>query len=226
MRLIAIGDIHGCSSYLEVILKDIDPQPDDTFVFLGDAINRGPDSKSVVDQIIELSEKFKVECILGNHEEMVLAAFQGGKDDHRFWTKFGGDTTLASYGAKDVRDLPGRHLLWIADCKDYLETDDFIFVHAGCHPNIPLDKNNGTKLRWEKLDPDQPKHISGKTIVCGHTAQKQVLDLEHLLCIDTGCGLWPGGRLTAMDVLSGKIWQVSGRSKKATIKQRGQRSQP
>ena len=63
-------------------------------------------------------------------------------------------------------------------------------------------------------------HFSGKTVICGHTVQKKVLDLGHLICIDTGCGVWPGGRLTAIDLNSGTIWQAGGRSKKATIKQR------
>lgn len=219
-RLIAIGDIHGCASILQVILKDIDLQPEDTFVFLGDYINRGFDSKGVIDQIISLGEICHVETIMGNHEEMVLGAFQGGKSDHAFWCKFGGDQTLASYGVDNVRQIPGEHLKFIAHCKDYLETDDFIFVHAGCNPDIPLDENNGISLRWNKLDNSVGPHITGKTVVCGHTVQKQVLDLGHLCCIDTGCGVWPGGRLTAIDLLSGKIWQAGGKSKKATIKQR------
>jgi len=221
-RLIAVGDIHGCANPLRVILKDIDPQPEDTIVFLGDCINRGPDSKDVIEQIIALKDKCHVETILGNHEEMLLGAYQGGKSDHAFWCKFGGDTTLASYGVATAKDIPGEHLLFIAHCKDYLETEDFIFVHAGCSSFKPLNENSGSVLRWDRLDKDKPPHESGKTIVCGHTVQKQIFDLGHICCIDTGCGVWPGGRLTAIDFISGKIWQAGGRSKKATIKQRGQ----
>ena len=219
-RLLCLGDIHGCASILRVILKDIDPQPDDHFVFLGDLINRGTDSRGVINQIIELSNKCQVTTILGNHEEMLLGAYQGGKDDIKFFLKFGGDKTLASYGVSSVREIPGDHLRFFAECKDYFETDKFICVHAACHPNIPLEKNSGEILRWMKLEEDTPKHISGKTVVCGHTAQKQVLDLGHLLCIDTGCGIWPGGRLTAIDLNSGVIWQAGVRSRKASIKQR------
>ena len=222
MRLIAIGDIHGCSSILQVILKGINPQPEDRIVLLGDYINRGPDSKGVVDQIIDLKEKCWVDTICGNHEEMLLGAFQGGKSDHDFWCKFGGDQTLASYGVDNVKHIPREHLLFIADCVDYVETEKFIFVHAGCSSELPLDRNSVTMLRWNRLDQDAPPHISGKTVVCGHTTQKQVFDSGHLVCIDTGCGVWPGGRLTAIDLLSGKIWQATGKSKKATIKQRGE----
>jgi serine/threonine protein phosphatase 1 len=158
---------------------------------------------------------------LGNHEEMILGAYQGGQSDHNFWCKFGGDKTLASYGVNHAKELPWDHLKFLADCADYLESDDFIFVHAGCDPNIPLEKNTGEILRWTKFPKEPAPHISGKTVVCGHTVQKQVLDLGHICCIDTGCGVWPGGRLTAIDLKSGKIWQAGPRSKKATIKQRG-----
>lgn len=222
MRLISIGDIHGCSSILQVILKGIDPQPEDTIVFLGDCINRGSDSKGVIDQIIALKEKCHVETICGNHEEMLLGAFQGGKSDHNFWCRFGGDKTLASYGVDNVKHIPREHLLFIANCVDYFETDDFIFVHAGCSVDLPLNENSVDVLRWNKLDHETPPHISGKTVVCGHTTHKQIFDIGHLVCIDTGCGVWPCGRLTAIDLLSGKIWQANGKSKKAKIKQRGE----
>lgn len=220
-RLLVFGDIHGCCSILKVILKTIDPKPDDTFVFLGDLVNRGPDSKGVINEIIALSEICTVHKICGNHEEMILAAYQGGKSDHQFWCKFGGIETLASYGVERAKDIPLNHLNFIADCKDYLELDDYIFVHAWCYPNLKLFDNSGETLRWSKLPDNPAPHFSGKTVVCGHTAQKQILDLGHTLCIDTGCGIWAGGRLSAIDLKSGKIWQAGGRNKIATIRQRG-----
>jgi serine/threonine protein phosphatase 1 len=217
-RLIAVGDIHGCSQNLRVILKGIVPEKDDAFVFLGDFVDRGPDSKGVIDEILALSEICTVHTICGNHEEMILAAIAGGSSDFNFWCKFGGIETLASYGAKTVREIPYSHLRFIADCKDYLENDEYIFVHAGCNPNIPLHENNGDHLRWNR--PVMAPHISGKTVVCGHTVQRKILDLGHYLCIDTACGVWPGGRLTAIDLKSGKIWQAGARTKKAIVKQR------
>lgn len=219
-RLIAVGDIHGCVKYLRLILESIDPQPDDVFVFLGDFVDRGPDTKGVVDEVIALSEKCTVYSILGNHEEMILGAFAGGKSDHEFWCKFGGKEALASYGVDHVKKIPGNHMMFFANCSEYIESDDFIFVHAGCDPSLPLIRNDGSRLRWEKL-PDSPvAHYSGKTIICGHTAQNVMFDVGHTVCIDTGSGIWPGGRLTALDVKSGKIWQAGGRNKKATVKKR------
>lgn len=221
-RLIAIGDVHGCSGILHNLLKGIEPKPDDTFVFLGDLINRGPDAKGVVEEVIDLSTKCKVYTILGNHEEMLLGAHAGGKDDHSYFCKFGGDETLRSYGILNVRDIPREHLLFFANCVDYVEIDDFIFVHAGCDPTKSnLADNRGELLRWTKLDEETVvPHVTGKTVVCGHTVQKKVLDLGHLVAIDTGCGVWNGGRLTALDVRSGTIWQYGGRNKRVTIKKR------
>lgn len=215
-RLIAIGDIHGCLDKLKIILEAIDPQKDDTFVFLGDLVNRGPDSKGVIDEVMSLSEKSTVHCVMGNHEEMILAAFTGGPSEHKFWCKFGGIETLASYGVSFAKDIPRDHLKFIAYCHEYLESDDYIFVHAGCKFDQPLSENTSDVLRWDKLSESEP-HISGKTVVCGHTVHKQILDLGHLICIDTGCGVWAGGRLSAIDLKYGKIWQCR---KNLTIMQR------
>ena len=151
---------------------------------------------------------------------MILAAYQGGMSEHKFWCKFGGIEALASYGVNKAKDLPIEHLNFIAKCEDYLESDDFIFVHAWCDPDVSIDKNSGETLRWTSLPKVPTPHSSGKTVICGHTAQKQILDLGHTCCIDTGCGIFPGGKLTALDVKSGTIWQIGGRSKKVSITQR------
>lgn len=218
-RLIAIGDIHGNIKVLELILEAIDPQPQDTLVFLGDFCNRG-DTKKVIDKLIELSQKCKTHFIMGNHEEMILHAYQGGSSEHNFFCKFGGIQTLSSYGIGHIKEMPHNHVKFIIDTIDYLELDDHIFVHAGYHSKLPLEKTSSQDLRWQPLVPNQPKHMSGKTIVCGHTCQKQIYDIGHLICIDTGCGVWPGGRLSAIDLKSGTIWQAGNNSKKVKIKQR------
>lgn len=212
-RLIAVGDIHGCSDVLTKLLESIVLQEDDTIVFLGDLVNRGPNSKSVIDIVLELADKCSVYAICGNHEEMILAAYQGGASEHNYWCKFGGIETLASYGVQDAKRLPSDHLRFIAECNDYLESDDFIFVHAGCHPDKDLSQNTGSELRWNSIDKKQKPHITGKTIVCGHSCQKDVLNIGHIICIDTGCGIFADGKLTALDVKSGKIWQIDVSSK-------------
>ena len=214
-RLIAFGDIHGHAERLRKILTEINPTPEDTFVFLGDVVDRGPDSKSAIQEIINLSEQVNVYTILGNHEEMILACLHGGKDEHKFWCKFGGKEALASYGVEKAKDLPYEHLKFIAECHDYLESENHIFVHAMCWPHLELKENSGETLRWMKLDEESPPatHFSGKTVICGHTPQKHILNFDYLLCIDTGCGIWPGGRLTALEVNTGDFWQFGGNAK-------------
>src|SRR5262252_5822775 len=96
-RIIAIGDVHGCSAALAALIRAIDPTPLDTLVFLGDYIDRGPDSRGVLEQVIALAERCVVVPLLGNHEEMLLAALEG-QSELRFWLKFGGMEPVASYG--------------------------------------------------------------------------------------------------------------------------------
>ena len=225
-RLIAIGDIHGYSSRLIKIIEEINPQPEDTLVFLGDFVDRGPDSKGVIQEVINLADKCNVYSILGNHEEMILAALQGGKDEHKFWCKFGGKEALESYGVEKAKDLPYDHLRFIAECHDYIETDKFIFVHASCIPHLPLKHNTGEILRWMKLDDSPVAHYTGKTVICGHTAQKHILNFKHLICIDTGCGIWPGGRLSALEVNTGDFWQFGGNAKKVKISNLKESNEP
>jgi hypothetical protein len=113
-RIIAIGDVHGCSKALATLLEAIQPTQQDMLVFLGDYIDRGPDSRGVVEQVIALGERCTVVPLLGNHEEMMLAALESGQSEVRLWLKFGGEVALASYGWKggpDVRPDELRSLI-------------------------------------------------------------------------------------------------------------------
>jgi serine/threonine protein phosphatase 1 len=96
------------------------------------------------------------------------------------------------------------------NCRDYFETDRFLFVHANYYPNRPMHEQSGHTLRWESMDSHRTaKHYSGKTMVAGHTARTdgKVLDLGFLLMIDTGASM--GGWLTALEVRSGEITQTN-----------------
>jgi serine/threonine protein phosphatase 1 len=125
-RTIAIGDIHGCSAALAALIQAIDPMPLDTLVFLGDYIDRGPDSRGVLAQVIALGERCSVVPLLGNHEEMLLAAMEG-QSELRYWLSFGGMAALASYDAGGglgiapvtLRILiPTKHLQFIKKCRN------------------------------------------------------------------------------------------------------------
>lgn len=208
-RLIAIGDIHGCYTALRGLLSAIAPQPDDTLVLLGDYIDRGPDSRLVIDLLVKLKRRTNVVAVLGNHEEMMLNVL-AGQLDHSVWFKYGGLATLDSYQFNgDLDFLPPEHTEFLNSLVDYYEQDNFFFTHASYDPFLPLSEQPVTELRWHSLRDGIPgPHQSGQTAVVGHTASPhgKCVDLGHLICIDTFC--YGGGYLTALDVKQRAVWQV------------------
>jgi serine/threonine protein phosphatase 1 len=209
-RLIAIGDIHGCDRALRGLVAAIDPTPSDTLVLLGDYVDRGPDSRAVVDFLVRLSQRTRVIAVMGNHEEMMLNVLSG-QLDHNVWLKHGGMSTLDSYGFNGDRDfLPEEHRQFFDSMVDYYEQDGFFFTHASYDPLLPLDQQPATELRWHSLRDGVPgPHFSGQTAIVGHTANPdaQCIDFGHLVCIDTNC--YGGGLLTALDVHRRMVWQVN-----------------
>jgi serine/threonine protein phosphatase 1 len=215
-RIIAIGDIHGHAAALAALIRLIDLQPTDTLVTLGDYVDRGPDSKGVLDQLIGLEGQCHLVPLMGNHEEMMLGAREG-RDNLKFWMQFGGDVALDSYGPGRTMSLvPWEHWAFPKRLRLYYESDQHFFVHANYFPNRPLSEQDSQTVLWRPLESnDLPgRHYSGKTAIVGHTpaTNGQILDVGHLKCIDTGCG--HGGLLTALDVTGGRLWQVTedGRS--------------
>ena len=137
-RTIAIGDIHGCSSAFAAIIHAIDPQPDDLIIPLGDYVDRGIDSKGVLDQLIKLGDRCNLVPILGNHDQMMLHAGEG-RSDFQFWLNCGGDSALDSYGSNQQLSLiPQSHFRFLKSCRSYFETDTHIFLHANYKPEVPL----------------------------------------------------------------------------------------
>ncbi len=210
-RTIAIGDVHGCSTALGRLVDAIDPRRDDVLVTLGDYINRGIDRKGVLDQLVELASRLNLVPLLGNHEEMLLAARASGSN-LSFFFECGGIATLDSYGSSAKLSLiPDRHWAFLKSCRAYFETERHLFLHANYRPDVPAARLDTHTLRWLSLRdyvPNAP-HCSGKTAIVGHTPQASgdVLDLGYLKCIDSSC--CDGGWLTALDVGSGQLWQVN-----------------
>lgn len=215
-RLIAIGDIHGHRRALESLLDRVQPCREDTLVFLGDYIDRGPDSRGVLERIAKLQAAQRVIPLLGNHEAALLEARQ--RDSARqFWLSpaCGGQATLDSYGtAADLEAIPAAHWRFLERLPLVHETDTHFFIHANYAANWPLDQHDSRTALWLDLSDLPGPHYSGKMAIVGHTPQLDgaLLDAGHLLCIDTGCGF--GGWLTALEVHSGDVWQVDeqGRS--------------
>ena len=118
-RTIAIGDIHGCSTALAALLQAIDPQPIDTLITLGDYVDRGIDSKGVIDQLIALADRCRLVPLLGNHDEMMLHA-RDGRSDFQFWLNCGGQAALDSYGSTGQLNLiPATHFRFLQQCVLY-----------------------------------------------------------------------------------------------------------
>ena len=212
-RIFAIGDIHGESKTLKDLLALIEPSKNDLLVFLGDYINRGSDSKGVIDTLLALKTTTNCRFIMGNHDEMLLAALSGGNDNIKFFKKFG-QSTIDSYKLNfESRNFPRDHALFFADLEDYVESDKHIFVHASVEPLKPMLDQDTKALRWTRISEMRKSsffpHLSGKHLICGHEADLCVREYDSVTCIDTGCGLKEGGSLTAFEVKSRKATSVT-----------------
>jgi len=196
MRVLAIGDIHGCSRALDALLAAVTPASDDLVVTLGDYVDGGPDSQGVLDRVIDLSTRLRLVALRGNHEEMMLRG-RTDPNERLLWLKLGGTETERSY---EGRGIPLRHREFLeSQCVDSFETTSHIFVHSGVEPNLPLARQSVAYLRWKTFR-NASLHCSGKVVVCGHTKQRSgwPCDLGHSVCIDTGASR--GGWLTCLDV--------------------------
>lgn len=206
-RTIAIGDIHGCSKAVRAIVETIQPTADDTLVLLGDYVDRGPDSRGVLEFILELESRCRVISLLGNHELMLLDVIENPLVMGP-WLQCGGDTTVRSYDGR-LTNMPPEQLAFIRRCQRYFETPTHFFVHANYAADVSLDEQPDYLLFWEHLHTHVPSpHENGKIAIVGHTAQKtgEIVDLGHVICLDTYCH--GGGWLTAMEVESRQVWQV------------------
>lgn len=205
---IAIGDIHGCRRALESLLGLIQPATDQSIITLGDYIDRGPDSKGVINLLIEFGQSHELITLKGNHELLLEYALLG-KPDYHFWISemVGGDATLASYGG-NLKNIPQSHLDFYLNAELYYETAEHIFVHGGVNPTLAMHEQNAYELLTKRFYNVQA-HCSDKTIICGHTRQISGLPLSlgHSICIDTNaCG---GGWLTAYDPNTSQCWQAN-----------------
>lgn len=209
-KTVVIGDIHGCLQAFDAILQAVDLQPDDTLVTVGDYVDRGPDSKGVIERLIQLRDQVKLVPLLGNHEEMMLDSLDG-KIPPYGWFNHGGVQTLDSYGfSGDPKVIPASHMEFLRGLATYHETETHFIVHANYEETLPLPEQPSDLLRWVKLTERMPgPHISGKQAVVGHTHDRegQILRSPHLICVDTYCY---GGRwLTAIDLESNAVWQAT-----------------
>ena len=224
--LYAIGDIHGEREMLEELLDRLPLEPDDRLVFIGDYIDRGPDSKGVVDRLVEVARVRACTFLLGNHESMFLD-FIGWRGEAYFggdaFLVNGGDRTLASYGYFDQEspepeklELPKEHEEFYRSLNLFHLDGDYLFVHAGIGCQLLGEDEVGFALRrtrpedllWDRASTELP-HALGVTIVYGHTPAPGLevrWNPPFSIGIDTGAVF--GGRLTAIRLPDETIFQV------------------
>jgi serine/threonine protein phosphatase 1 len=211
-RTYAVGDIHGCAIALKTMLATLEPRAQDTLIVLGDVIDRGPDSRGVLQRLLTLRDQCQLVTILGNHEQMLLDVIDG-QMPRQDWMGFGGAETLDSYGQQSsVASVSEEHVAFIRTWSDYHEQASHFYAHGNYREFLPLAVQPWQLLRWQSLHERTPgPHQSGQVAILGHTANKQghVLDLGHLICIDTCCH--GGGWLTALEAATGRIWQTNER---------------
>jgi serine/threonine protein phosphatase 1 len=206
MRTLVIGDIHGCLRALDCLLADVGVRDDDLLITLGDYVDRGPDSKGVLDRLLALRNRCQLVALKGNHDLMMLAA-RADLEHYNDWLASGGKNTLQSYGA-DIdwqalaQAIPAEHWRFLEEeCESFYETDRHYFVHANAYPDMPLGDQPDYMLFWEKLEVGRWRpHESGKVMVCGHTVQRsgRPMVLQRAVCIDTW--VYGEGWLTCLDV--------------------------
>lgn len=194
-RYIAITDIHGELEKLENLLSKINICPDDMFIFMGDYIDRGANSKGVADKIIDISSRYKTVCLIGSHEYAMMHAETD--DYYRFlFDNYGGPATEKSYGGfKNILKIHGD---FYRNLKFYYLTDKYLFVHAGINPNVDLENQREEDLVYIRSKFIYSKHHLPQKIIFGHTEfDKPFIDTDKI-GIDLGCGKYKYAKLCAL----------------------------
>ena len=212
----AIGDVHGCLTELrgleQRIVEDAAAvEGEKWLVYLGDLVDRGPDSVGVLDRLLARPPQgFRRICLAGNHEIMMLA-FLDNPASQPEWLQFGGQQTLASYGIDAARLLatparqrraildshvPQDHVEFLTDLPLTLSLPGVVFVHAGLRPDIPVDRQAENDLLWIREEFFRAPPLPGRLVVHGHTPARDAVMLPGRICVDTGA--FATGRLTAV----------------------------
>ena len=224
VRIYAISDIHGCAHLLDAMFKVIDAdiahsKPQRAIeVFLGDYIDRGPDSRATLDLLVERSHRRNTVFLKGNHEAFLDEVF---RDSSRIadWLRFGGLQTLMSYGLSPslnpddeeqrallselVVAMPPRHREFLRRLRLTFSCGDFFFVHAGVKPGIPLSEQRESDLLWIREEFLQSQKKFGKYVIHGHTPVRSAEVLTNRANIDTGA--YATGNLTLLSIQGSRL---------------------
>ena len=208
-KIFAIGDIHGCRTYLERLLDIIPIHSEDRLLFIGDYIDRGPDSEGVITLVNGIRRRYpQTICIMGNHEQMLLD-FLNGQEPFLYLYN-GGKNTLESYGCHDIEDaaecIPEDHLNFCRNLPLSYENEDYIFVHAGLRPHVPLSQQDPMDLLWIRDEFYGSQFRFPKKVIFGHTPFAEPLIQRDKIGIDTGAVY--GNKLTCLELPAMNFYQV------------------
>lgn len=225
-RVYAIGDIHGRMDLFDQLLHLI--EEDDRarvplpchLILLGDLMDRGPQSAAVIERAMALADaSSNVHLIKGNHEEIFVGAARGSPQFAAYCRRIGGIAALESYGLEPgmgaamtdadmaswmLRHVPRDHVDFLDGFKDSLVLGDYLFVHAGIRPGLPLEEQDAADLRWIRADFLQNRQAHPCMVVHGHSITPDVDEQINRIGIDTGA--WKSGRLTAIGLQGTDRW--------------------
>lgn len=228
-RVYAIGDIHGeyamARALVDRIAADSAARPEAEtvhLVFLGDFVDRGPQSKEVVEWLANDPPAFaSCHFLRGNHEDAFLSVIDGDETDLPGWRKFGGRETLACYAIGDkavamggpffraeLREkVPESHIAFLRGLRDYVQIGDYLFVHAGIRPGVALSAQDPRDFTWIRREFIESTVDHGMTIVHGHTITDAVDIQPNRIGIDTGA-YQAGGKLSAIGLEGLQRWFI------------------
>ncbi|OQX01434.1 MAG: metallophosphatase [Desulfobacteraceae bacterium IS3] len=206
-NIFAIGDIHGSADKLIALMDKLDIDfENDTLVFVGDYIDRGPASFEVVEYLLNLKKRCRNTVFLkGNHEDMFLNYLEG--PDKLTYMMNGGKDTLESYLKKSSENselIPQQHIDFFKSLSLFHETEDYIFVHAGLRANIPMEKQEPDDLLWIRNEFIDSNYDFGKMVIFGHTPFLEPLIRPNKVGIDTGAVY--GNKLTCLKLPDFKFY--------------------
>ena len=190
-KIAAIGDVHGCLPALRELyarVRDWFGEEGGKLILLGDLVDRGPDSKGVLDWIIDFDEPH-IELIVlkGNHEELMIESLDGIEGSKRVWLRHGGEETIKSFGSLG-KIVP--YAKWITEnCKTHHQEDGLYFVHAGIEPDVPLEQQGDYARLWirDRFLNWRKAFDQNVVVVHGHTPVYKVEVKDNRINLDTGC---------------------------------------
>jgi serine/threonine protein phosphatase 1 len=205
-RTFIIGDIHGCLGILKGLMDKIDWDPDkDGLIFLGDYIDRGRDSKGVIDYILGLKRMSQnIRCLMGNHEELFLNYING--DDEGSFLYNGGVSTLTSYYEAGNREIDPAHIDFLKSLLLMIELDEYYIVHAGFKPGVNIPDQSVKDTLWIREPFIFSDYNFGKRIIFGHTPFSSPLIMDNKIGLDTGAVF--GNKLTSLELPALKFYSV------------------